>query len=59
MHPLSEQQSRFDLWSYGTGTRFKMFDYFNGMVALSVPMVSQTYTHARDPHVNFRVWGEF
>lgn len=57
--PLSEQQAHFDLWSYGIGTKFKLSDYFNGMVVLSVPMISQTYTQARDPRMNFRVWGEF
>ena len=59
LHPLPEQQSQYDLWSYGIGTRFKVFNYINGMVAYSVPMVSQTYTQARDPRVNFRFWGEF
>jgi hemolysin activation/secretion protein len=59
LHPLPEQQSQFQLWSYGVGTKFKVFNYINGMVALSVPMISQTYTQARDPRVNFRIWGEF
>jgi hemolysin activation/secretion protein len=59
LHPLPEQQSQFQLWSYGVGTKFKVFNHINGMVALSVPMVSQTYTQARDPRVNFRIWGEF
>lgn len=57
--PLAEQVSRFDVWSYGVGTRFKVFDYVSGMVAYSVPMVSQAYTQARNPRVNFRIWGEF
>nr|WP_315838839.1 ShlB/FhaC/HecB family hemolysin secretion/activation protein [Bradyrhizobium prioritasuperba] len=59
LRPLVEQVSQFDVWSYGVGTRFKVFDYVSGMVAYSVPMVSQTYTQARDPRVNFRIWGEF
>jgi hemolysin activation/secretion protein len=59
LDPLPEQQSQFDLWSYGVGTRFKMFDHLNGMVAYSVPMISQAYTQARNPRVNFRIWGEF
>ena len=59
LHPLAEQQSEFDLWSYGVGTRFKMFEGFNGMIAYSVPMITQTFTQARDPRVNFRIWGEF
>ncbi len=57
--PLPDQQARFDLWSYGVGTRFRMFDYLNGVIALAVPMVSQAYTDARDPRLHFRVWGEF
>ncbi len=57
--PLPEQQSKFDVWSYGVGTRFKMFDYLNGTLVYSVPMISQTYSAARNPRVNFRIWGEF
>ena len=59
LRPLPEQQSQFDLWSYGVGSRFKMFDYLNGTLVYSVPMVSQTYSGARSPRVNFRIWGEF
>lgn len=58
-HPLPEQISQFDLWSYGVGSRFKVFNGINGVVALSVPMITQTYTRAGDPRFNFRVWGEF
>ncbi|MGF6337130.1 hemolysin activation/secretion protein [Bradyrhizobium sp. i1.8.4] len=57
--PLPQQQPSFVAWSYGIGTRFKTFDYFNGMVAFSVPGVTQAYTHANSPRVNFRIWGEF
>ena len=59
LHPLPEQQSKFDVWSYGVGARFKMFNYLNGTLVYSVPMVSQAYTEARNPRVNFRIWGEF
>jgi hemolysin activation/secretion protein len=59
LDPLAEQQSRFDLWSYGVGSRFKFFNYMNGMVVVAMPMVSQTYTQARDPRISFRIWGEF
>jgi len=59
LKPLPEQQSKFDVWSYGVGTRFKMFDYLNGTLVYSVPMVSQAYSAARNPRVNFRIWGEF
>jgi hemolysin activation/secretion protein len=59
LDPTPEQQSTFDVWSYGVGTRFKMFDHLNGTIIYSVPMISQTYTQARNPRVNFRIWGEF
>jgi hemolysin activation/secretion protein len=59
LRPLPEQQSKFDVWSYGVGTRFKFLDYLNGTVIFSVPMISQAFTQARDPRVNFRIWGEF
>jgi hemolysin activation/secretion protein len=57
--PLPEQQAKFDMWSYGIGARFKVLNYLNGTLIYSVPMISQTYTQARDPRVNFRLWGEF
>lgn len=59
LKPLPDQQSHFNLWSYGVGTRFKLFNYVNGVVAYSVPMVTQAYTRANDPRFNFRIWGEF
>jgi len=57
--PLPEQQSKFDLWSYGVGSRFKMFNTFNGLLAVAVPMTSQAFTRAGNPRVNVRIWGEF
>ena len=57
--PLPEQLNNFDLWSYGLGSRFKLFNSINGVVVLAVPMTNQTYTRAGDPRVNFRLWGEF
>jgi hemolysin activation/secretion protein len=59
LDPLPEQQSKFDVWSYGIGTKFKMLNYLNGQVIYSVPMISQSFTQARDPRVSFRIWGEF
>jgi hemolysin activation/secretion protein len=59
LDPLQEQQFKFDMWSYGVGTRFKVFNYINGTLIYSVPMISQTFTKARDPRVSFRIWGEF
>ena len=59
LNPLPEQQSQFDLWSYGVGSRFKMFNYINGMLFVSEPKISQATTLANHPRVNFRFWGEF
>jgi len=57
--PLPEQTQQFDLWSVGIGTRFKFLNYLNGTVVYSLPMISQTYTRAHEPRLNFRFWGEF
>jgi len=59
LDPLSEQQARFDLWSYGVGERFKMFNYVNGALFVSMPQISQSFTQANHARVNFRFWGEF
>lgn len=56
---LADQRGRFELWSYGVGTRFKLFDHFNGMVALAVPMVKNDTTYPNDKRVLFSVGGEF
>lgn len=57
--PLPEQDSRFDLSSIGIGTRFQLLDYFNGSLDLGFPLVSLPDTQAHDPHLIFRIWGEF
>ncbi len=57
--PLPEQQTVFDVWSYGFGTTFQLLTYLNGMVAIAVPKVSEAYTEANRPRALFRVWGEF
>lgn len=59
IHPLSEQQAHFNLWSYGFGARVKLLDHVSGMFVYSMPMISQTYTQAKESRLNFRVWGEF
>ena len=56
---LPEQQDKFDLWSYGVGSRFKVFNNINGILAYSVPMTNQAFTRAGSPRVNVRLWGEF
>lgn len=58
-YPAPEEQAHFDLSSFGFGARLKMFDHVNGLFVYSTPMVAQTYTRAKEPRVNFRLWGEF
>jgi hemolysin activation/secretion protein len=57
--PLQDQQSNFNLASYGLGSRCKTFNGLNSMVVVAMPLINQAFTHANDPHVLFRVWGEF
>jgi hemolysin activation/secretion protein len=57
--PGAEQKRAFDLYSVGLGTRFKLFDHLNGMVAWAVPLVDEGETEAEDHHVLFSVSGEF
>ena len=57
--PLPEQQSQFDLASYGVGMRMKTLQHFNSYVFVGVPLTSQQVTVARSPRLGFRLWGEF
>ncbi|WP_375314051.1 ShlB/FhaC/HecB family hemolysin secretion/activation protein [Bradyrhizobium sp. A5] len=57
--PLTDQQSHFDLASYGVGMRMKTLRYLNSIVFVGVPLTSQQTTVANHPRFSFRVWGEF
>jgi hemolysin activation/secretion protein len=57
--PLEEQESEFGLWSYGAGTRFTLFDHFDGSVTFALPMIGQGDTKANEPRVLFNVSGSF
>lgn len=57
--PLPEQQSEFDLASYGVGTQFKTINHFNGVFFIAMPLVNQQSTLANHPRFSFRIWGEF
>jgi hemolysin activation/secretion protein len=57
--PLPEQESRFNLASFGVGSRMKLLKYFNGSVDAAIPLVDQTTTQPDDVFVSFRVWAEF
>jgi len=58
-NPLAEQEANFDLWSYGVGSRFKIFDHLTGVAALAVPMTNQGETRKDGKTVLFSVSGEF
>lgn len=57
--PLTDQQSHFDLASYGVGMRMKTLRYLNSIIFVGVPLTSQQVTVANHPRFSFRVWGEF
>lgn len=57
--PLVDQQSHFDLASYGVGMRMKTLRYLNSVVLVGVPLTNQQTTLANHPRFSFRVWGEF
>jgi len=57
--PLPDQQSRFDLASYGLGTQLKTLNHFNGVFFVGMPLISQQVTVANHPRFSFRFWGEF
>jgi hemolysin activation/secretion protein len=56
---LPEQTDRFDLASYGFGTRIKLNEHFNGSLDAALPMISQGSTQADDLFLSFRVWADF
>jgi hemolysin activation/secretion protein len=57
--PLPDQQSVFNLASWGGGSRIKLLDHLNASVDVGVPLISQTATRAHEHRVLFRVWTEF
>ncbi|WP_247344643.1 ShlB/FhaC/HecB family hemolysin secretion/activation protein [Bradyrhizobium sp. 61] len=57
--PLIDQESHFDLASYGVGMRMKTLRYLNSIVFVGMPLTSQQVTVANHPRFSFRVWGEF
>jgi hemolysin activation/secretion protein len=57
--PLPDQQSIFNLASWGGGSRVKLLDHLNASVDIGIPLISQAASNAHDPRVLFRVWTEF
>jgi hemolysin activation/secretion protein len=56
---LPEQTSRFELASYGIGSRLQLFDHLNGSVDVGVPLIGQGTTRPHEVLTTFRVWGDF
>ena len=57
--PLPEQEDRFELASAGVGTRFQLWNHFNGSLDAGFPLVDQGRTDQGDWRVTFRLWTEF
>ncbi len=57
--PLPEQEDRFELASFGVGSRMQLFEYLNGSIDLALPLIDQGRTDSYDPFLSFRIWAEF
>lgn len=56
---LPEQEDTFELASVGVGTRFELWDHFNGSLDVAFPLIGQTSTEEGDWRLTFRLWTEF
>lgn len=56
---LPEQQDRFDLASYGIGSRIRLMDHFDGSIDLGLPLIDQNPTQAGDLLLTFQVSADF
>ena len=56
---LPEQVSRFDMASYGFGSRLRLQDHLNGSIDAGIPLISTSATNAHDVRFTFRMWAEF
>ena len=57
--PLPEQDSHFDLASFGFGSRLQFLDHFNASIDAGVPLISQAESEAHSLLLTFRVWADF
>lgn len=57
--PLPEQESRFELASYGFGTRLQIVEHLNASVDLGIPLIDSGRIDADDFLLTFRVWADF
>ena len=56
---LPQQVSRFDMASYGFGSRVRLRDHFNGSIDAGIPLISTPTTNVHDVRFTFRMWAEF
>lgn len=57
--PLPEQQSSFNLSSWGVGSRLRLANHLHGSVDLALPLEPQGNVEEDDWMVTFRVWADF
>ncbi len=57
--PLPEQEDRFELASYGVGSRIQLLEHLNASVDLGIPLIDLAGAQTDDFLVTFRVWAEF
>jgi hemolysin activation/secretion protein len=57
--PLPEQDSSFDLASFGIGSWIRFKDHYNGSLDAGFPLIDQSPTKAGDVRLTFRIWAEF
>jgi hemolysin activation/secretion protein len=58
-NPLPDQTDRFNLASYGVGTRLQLLEHFDGVIEAGVPLETQAKSAAGDVRVNFRAALDF
>jgi hemolysin activation/secretion protein len=58
-NPLPEQTSRFNLASYGVGSRVQFHDHFSGSFDLGIPLIGQGSVSPHDLLLIFRLWADF
>ena len=65
--PLPEEINRFDLASYGVGSRIQLFENLHGSIDAGIPLISRAgtsldgepQTAAHHLQLTFRVWADF
>jgi hemolysin activation/secretion protein len=56
---LPGQESTFDLFSIGAGSRFRVLNHFNGSADVGLPLTTQGITRVGEVLVTLRFWADF